>query len=390
MSKPARVPARLTATALVLVGILVACTGSPGAASPAGAGGGSGSPSATAVPGSPAASPPSPPVSPSPGAIDHPTGAGQIVLRAGTRGGFIGLETVMSRVPEFTLYGDGRALILPDDQAAATGGGLNPAAGGTGPGAPPALREVRLGEEQVQALLEYALTDGGLGTARDAYLGGIMDAPSTVFDVDAGGVDRSILVTGLTSDPAPGPDAAAIRAFASLLAKLRAIGTTGDYTTDRVVAVIGETEPAPGSGVHDWPWPDLAPSDFVQPPDDAAVPFPTKLLDASQAAVVAGQVGTPAAISTVRGPDGKVVRPRPPRRAAGGAGRVLSRGAARPATGRRQPSRGGSRSQSASGAAGPAAPERADVHAPGWTAEDGRTPPGCGLDRASATASVDR
>ncbi len=45
--------------------------------------------------------------------IEHPTGAGDIVLRAATRGGFMRLETVMSRLPEFTLYGDGRALILP-------------------------------------------------------------------------------------------------------------------------------------------------------------------------------------------------------------------------------------------------------------------------------------
>jgi hypothetical protein len=45
---------------------------------------------------------------PSSDAIEHPTGAGDIVLRAATRGGFVRLETVMSRLPEFTLYGDGR------------------------------------------------------------------------------------------------------------------------------------------------------------------------------------------------------------------------------------------------------------------------------------------
>ena len=49
----------------------------------------------------------------------------------------------------------------------------------------------------------------------------------SVFEIHAGGVDRSVLVAGLTPDPEPGPDAAALRAFASLMTKLRSIGTTG-------------------------------------------------------------------------------------------------------------------------------------------------------------------
>ena len=116
--------------------------------------------------------------------IEHPTGAGDIVLRAATRGGFMRLETVMSRLPEFTLYGDGRALILPPgDEPSGGGGGLNPGAAGNGPVTVPTLREVRLSEAEVQALLKFALVDGRLGTARDAYMGGNMDAPSTVFEL---------------------------------------------------------------------------------------------------------------------------------------------------------------------------------------------------------------
>ena len=80
----------------------------------------------------------------------------------GDAGGFVRLETVMSRVPEFTLYGDGRVLVL------AAGRRLRPPATPT----IPTLRELRLTEDEIQALLRFALVDGQLGTARD-------DTPAT-------------------------------------------------------------------------------------------------------------------------------------------------------------------------------------------------------------------
>ena len=317
MAKCARVPVVLVVASVLAV---AACGGSgtaPPPSAPAASAGESAAPASAA----PSGSAPSPTATV--GAIDHPTGAGDVVLRASTRGGFVRLETVISRMPEFTLYGDGRALILPEGaDTLGGGGGLNPGAAGSGPVASPTLREVRLTEDEVQALLTYAITDGHLGTARDAYLGGIMDAPSTVFEINAGGVDRSILVTGLTPDPEPGPDAAAIKAFATLVSKLRSIGTTDDYRADGVEAVIAETEPAPGVALHDWPWTDLAPADFPQPPDDAAVPFPSRLLDAAQGDAVASQMSGGGAIDNVRGPDGKayllLLRPALPEEVAGG------------------------------------------------------------------------
>ena len=124
-----------------------------------------------AVPASPAASstaaaePGSPTVAPSLAAdeIQHPTGASDVVLRAATRGGFVRLETVMSRVPEFTLYGDGRVLVLPPDEAATGGGGLNPGAGGGAPVEVPVLGETRLSEAEVQALLSSRSSTGASG-----------------------------------------------------------------------------------------------------------------------------------------------------------------------------------------------------------------------------------
>ena len=90
----------------------------------------------------------------------------------------------------------GAYVLLPPD--AETGAGGDPPL--------PVLREAHLTEDEVQALLRFALVDGRLGTARDDYPGN-MDAPSTVFELHADGVDRRIVVGGLTDDPAPGPDA---------------------------------------------------------------------------------------------------------------------------------------------------------------------------------------
>ena len=139
--------------------------------------------------------------------IEHPTGAGDIVLRAATRGGFVRLETVMSRragVHALRRRPGARSSRRATSRRAAAEASTR-ARRGTVPSTVPTLREVRLSEAEVQALLKFALVDGRLGTARDAYMGGNMDAPSTVFELNADGADRSILVTGLTDDPAPGP-----------------------------------------------------------------------------------------------------------------------------------------------------------------------------------------
>src|SRR4051794_22095504 len=83
-------------------------------------------------------------------AIAHPTGPTDIVLRVGDEGGFMMMEAVMSRVPRFTLYGDGRALIAQDATTAKGQAGINGAPGQV-------LTETRLTEAQVQDLLRFAL-----------------------------------------------------------------------------------------------------------------------------------------------------------------------------------------------------------------------------------------
>ena len=65
---------------------------------------------ACAAGGSPPTGSAGPNVTPPPGAIDHPTGATDVVLRLEEGGGFVPIEFVATQAPIFTLYGDGRVI----------------------------------------------------------------------------------------------------------------------------------------------------------------------------------------------------------------------------------------------------------------------------------------
>jgi hypothetical protein len=311
MSHRAPSPAAVLALGTALA--LAACALSGPSASPAG--------SAATSPGGSASAPtgatPTPASSLPVDAIAHPAGPDDIVLRAETRGGFVMIDVVMARLPLFTLYGDGRSLVAPDDP-----NGVNPGGGGPIAGTP--LREVRLSETDVQALLAFALTDGRLGVARDTYIGGNFDLPSTVFEVHAGGVDKTVSVAGLSAGPASGRDAADLVAFAGLVDQLRTVRTAADYLPSSFVAAIAETEAGGvGAGVETWPWRDLAPAEFAQPGDEDAIPFPKHPLTAAQVAALGVDVG-PGGLSGLHlaGPDGRTyvvaIRPALPEDSAGG------------------------------------------------------------------------
>ena len=57
------------------------------------------------------------------GAISHPTGADEVVLRVSTGGGFVPIEYNYTMVPEFTLYGDGRIIVHRADPGDIPGAG---------------------------------------------------------------------------------------------------------------------------------------------------------------------------------------------------------------------------------------------------------------------------
>ena len=136
-------------------------------------------------------------------------------------GGFVLMDHAMISVPLFTLYGDGRVLVVAPDAA---GKGL--------PGTletVPVLLETRLTEPEVQAVLQSALTDGHLGIARAQYDSAALDLPTTVFEIQAGGVTRTVSVGGLAAEPAPGPDAPVLAALAQLAGRLRSIRAETRY-----------------------------------------------------------------------------------------------------------------------------------------------------------------
>ncbi len=243
--------------------------------------------------------------------IAHPTGATDIVLRVGEEGGFMMMESVMARVPRFTLYGDGRVLIsTPAAAKAAPVNGL-PA---------DVLRETRLTEDEVQALLRAAIIDGKIGIAKEEFPVMVMDVPTTVIELHAGGVDKQVKVAGLGMEPPPGPDAAVLAALAELVERLVAIPTDADYVAPASVAVLAPTELASGTATAPWPWPDTAPQAFVQPPPGDPFGFTSHPLTPAESEAIGIAPGEAAGPFTYDGPDGKtyvvVVRPAMPEEAA--------------------------------------------------------------------------
>ena len=123
-----------------------------------------------------------------------------------------------------------------------------------------------LDEEQIQSLLRYALGGGGLGDACERYETQDSDvAGSHVFTIHAGGLDKR--VENLGSAP-----------FGSLTDYLRNFDRsgipTGVFVRDRywgnlldasVFRYIGDGL-VPGlaeTGAVPWPWPAIAPAEFV-------------------------------------------------------------------------------------------------------------------------------
>ena len=98
---------------------------------------------------------------PATGAIEHATGATDVVLRLDEGGGFMIRGGGSMLVPPFTLYGDGTVVFrnptLEPPPAVGPVMVANP------------LRTARLDEDQIQELLNFALTEGGLGVAKLQY-----------------------------------------------------------------------------------------------------------------------------------------------------------------------------------------------------------------------------
>jgi hypothetical protein len=293
-----RLPAPRPSAALLVAALTLAACSSPTS---------SGAPSRP--PGSsqpPVASTP-PSAGPTVGAIEHKTGATDVVLRIEQGGGFVPMEMNASQAPGFTLFGNGVVVFQPTVTTF-------PEPDGNGVTRPAAWRTGSLDETQVQELLEFALTNGGLGTARADYMaGGIADAPSTIFTIHAGGVDKTVVVSALAEETQPGPDALARKAFFSLAKRLQDFDQGGKipsdvYAPDRYRAIIIQRDPQPGLPITEWPWPELKPSDFKEPANGEPGPgFPHRTLTAAEIAQLKlSDIEGGAQGITLKAPDGKL------------------------------------------------------------------------------------
>ena len=107
--------------------------------------------------------------------MPHPTAPNDLVLRVETTGGLLSPASALSRVPEFSLYGDGRVITEGAQIQIYPGPAL------------PNLRVTPVSKEAVSAILRAAGSAGLLGPDRRYAMAPIADAPTTTFTVVAGG-----------------------------------------------------------------------------------------------------------------------------------------------------------------------------------------------------------
>lgn len=192
---------RFSALLLVLPVVLAACAASGGSPPASGDDGASDAPPPGASEGDGGGGE---------GVIEHPTGADEPILVVRSQGGFVMAEFTVRNVPSFVLLGDGR-VIIPGVQTLEFPG---PAL--------PALQERTLTEEGIQELLS-AIEETDLFTGDLELMGMqqmVADASDTVFELDAAGLDTTIVVYALgmlmPDMEVPGMDPAEVAAHETL------------------------------------------------------------------------------------------------------------------------------------------------------------------------------
>jgi alpha-tubulin suppressor-like RCC1 family protein len=228
--------------------------------------------------GLPVSEPPAPPSGP----IEHAMGPTDVVLRFNV-GPDLSVGELEGQLfqpgPEFTLYGDGTAIFRNDRE-----GALTPADSSIVRARPFTIAD--LTEDQVQELLRFALGEGGLSDACEVYESRDVDGfGSAVFTVRAGALDKRIEAFG--EHP-----------LGLLIERLLSLDRGGSIPTrvwlpDRFRGTLFDVDPANYGGVlpdpdevgsFAWPWPGLAPEDFVRPegPDFG---LPRRVMSGAEAAV---------------------------------------------------------------------------------------------------------
>ena len=258
---PRRMATLLLTSALATI---VAACSAAGASPPAATAGPSGAPSA------------GPTATPAADAIEHKTGATDVVLRYEEGGGFIMPAFTAAAVPHFTLYGDGTVVfrnpMLEAPPAEGSVFKMNP------------LRTVKLSEEQVQELILLALVEGGLGTARPEYHNDMVaDAGTAIFTIEAGGLKKTVSVYALGLDTpgiADGPARATFKKLADRLTDFDQGGkiATDVYQPEAYRGVLFDATGIEAPDIRNWPWPDLTAADFKPDADPNGLQFPHRTM----------------------------------------------------------------------------------------------------------------
>ena len=198
-----------------------------------------------------------------------------MILRYEEGGGFVMPAFTATSAPIFTLYGDGTIIFRNTSRDPL------PAVGSVMPFHP--FRTAKMNEEQVQALLEYALGQGGLGAARPNYPNdSITDVSTAVFTLDAGGFAKTVSIYALGFETDQMPELLARRTFVRLRNRLLDIDAGGAiktavYAPDRYRAILLEGQPgAPDQ--QTWLWADVKPSDFVADGAPNAFQLPARVM----------------------------------------------------------------------------------------------------------------
>jgi hypothetical protein len=215
------------------------------------------------------------------GAISHPTGGSDLILRVSVGGGFVAPGFLATEAPGFSLYGDGR--IIFRDTAAP----LPTSTDGIARGVP--FQQVHLSEDRVQELLASALDTAGLRTAKTEYMLPVADAPTTSFTIDAAGVRKQVNVNGLglVPDTSGGSDRTALLALSAFRDRLLAFGATATgavaWTPERYRGSLFDATSGPR---RPWPWTTFTPATFTNLSDTGSLPWPTRLMQKAEVAAL--------------------------------------------------------------------------------------------------------
>lgn len=192
------------------------------------------------------------------------TPGGELVLRMTQEGGFVPAERIVGRIPEVSVYADGRVITEGPVPAIYPGPAM------------PNLQVTTIGADQVASLAKEA-QDAGVRTGSDLGQPNVADAPNTRIDVIVDGTTQSISVSALgeaqPNDPKLTPAQRDARAkLAAFAEKVRQYGTgeqSKPYAAEKIAALaqpyVKQDDGLPGNFTPvAWTGPAL-PGEFLNP-----------------------------------------------------------------------------------------------------------------------------